>query len=161
MIDYLKLICDSLGIQLFYNNNKVLVLSTDVKNDVPILRANKAFEFCPESVAKAIINYYIGEEDKNAEEEKIVEYLNGSFDSVTLETYSDDSHFKEVAIKNLNKEKIYEDSSLVEYEIVTIVSKDFTGNEKQYTEEETLTLSNSNVLELEINIKPLDTYERR
>jgi len=156
MIDYLKFICDSLGIQLFYNNNKALVLSTDVKNDVPILRANKTFEFCPESVAKAIINYYIGEEDKNAEEEKFTEYLNGSFNS-------DDSYFKNKVIKNLNKEKVKmnEDSSLVEYEIVTLVSKDYFGNKKQYTKEEPLTLSNSNLLEVEVNIKPLDTYERR
>lgn len=159
MIDYLKFICDSLGIQLFYNNNKMLVLSTDVKDDIPILRANKAFEFCPKLVANAIINYYIGEENKSTEEEKIIEYLDGSIESVTFETYSDDSYFKEVVTKNLNTDKIEynADSSLMEYEIVTIVSKDFSGNEKQYTEKEPLTLSDSRLLELEVNIKPLHT----
>jgi hypothetical protein len=160
MIDYLKLICDSLGIQLFYTNNKALVLSTDVKEDVPTLRAHKAFEFCPESVAKAVINYYIGDDDdKNTHEEKIIEYLKGDFDSITYESCDQTSYFKETIIKNINSEKKYyeNDPSLVECEIITIVSKDFFGKETQYSDKEPLTLSNSNLLELEVNIKPLDT----
>lgn len=159
MIDYLKLICDSLGIQLFYNNNKVLVLSTDVKDDIPILKAHKVFEFCPETVAKAIINYYIGDEDKNVQEEKIIEYLKGNFNSVTYETYSEGSYFKEAIIKNMNFEEkgLKVDSSLVECQIVTIISKDFFGNLKQFNDKNPLTLSDSSLLELEVNIKPLDT----
>lgn len=159
MIDYLKLICDSLGVQLFYNNNKVLVLSTDVIDDIPILRAHKVFEFCPETVAKAIINYYIGEEDKNVQETKILEYIKGNFDSVTYETYSEGSYFKEAIIKIINSEKkeFSEDASLIECEIVTIISKDFFGKSKQFNEKDPLTLSDSNLLELEVNIKPLDT----
>jgi len=160
MIDYLKLICDSLGIQLFYNNSKALVLSTDVKEGVPVLRVHKVFEFCPESVAKAIINYYIGDDDKKAHEEKITEYLRGDFDSVTFEAYGQNSHFRDTIIKNINTEKdFYENpsSSLVEYEIITIVSKDFFGKETQYSDKEPLTLSDSSLLELEVNIKPLDT----
>jgi len=159
MIDYLKLICDSLGIQLFYNNSKELVLSTDVKEDIPTLRVHKAFEFCPESVARAIINYYVGDDDKKAHEEKIIEYLRGDFDSVTYEAYNENSYFKDAIIKNINSEKKnYEkDPSLVEYEIITIVSKDFYGKETQYSNKEPLILSDSSLLELEVNIKPLDT----
>lgn len=158
MIDYLKLICDSLGIQLFYNNNKALVLSTDVKEDIPTLRVHKAFEFCPESVAKAIINYYVGDDDKKAHEEIITEYLRGNFDSVTFEAYGQNSYFKDTIIRNINTEKNVNDNpSLVEYEIITIVSKDFFGKETHYSDKEPLTLSDSNLLELEVNIKPLDT----
>lgn len=159
MIDYLKLICDSLGIQLFYNNNNALVLSTDVKEDVPTLRAYKAFEFCPESVAKAIINYYVGEDDKKSHEEKIMEYLRGDLDPVIFEVYDQNPFFRDAIINNINTEKNYEeDTSLVEYEIITIVSKDFFGKETQYSSKEPLTLSDSSsLLELEVNIKPLDT----
>lgn len=158
MIDYLKLICDSLGIQLFYNNNKALVLSTDVKEDIPTLRVHKAFEFCPESVAKAIINYYVGDDDKKTHEEIITEYLRGNFDSVTFEAYGQNSYFKDTIIRNINTEKKVNDNpSLVEYEIITIVSKDFFGKETHYSDKEPLTLSDSNLLELEVNIKPLDT----
>ena len=58
MVDHLKTKCEISKIHLRYNYNKRKLLSVEIRNNQPILRAQRMFQRAPEHVANAIINYY-------------------------------------------------------------------------------------------------------
>lgn len=153
MDNYLKTICTNLGIMLIYNSNKIKVLSAEIKNNIPLIRAHKIFRSCPYTVAKAAINYYIDTENRKKYEKILLEYLNKQINSNLFKIIPLDLDFKSKIVQTLPViDTIDNNTSLIEFDIVCMSVKDFWGNEKKYDYNEKITPKNDDFLELNIVI---------
>ena len=130
MEDYLKKVCKEMDINLIYNNNKRKVLSAEIKEDQPLIRANKIFRFCPYFVSQAIIGYYVDPKNTNRYENIIKDYLNKDPAIENYKIYPSSSNFKEKVEEKLLYYEDKDNNQIVEFDIVSMKVKDIWGNEK-------------------------------
>lgn len=154
MDNYLKKICIGLGIDMIYTNNKVIVLSADVKNGVPILRAHKVFKGCSYKVAQAVVGYYTEVERRIVHKVVIEEYLKKYYkgNEFKLKKFN----LKEYITSNMLVEDKHDvnDTSLEEFEVFYMTIKNFLGDEKKQEISSELSTTDNNLLELNIIVKP-------
>lgn len=168
MGNYLYNLCVDKEIELIYTNNQVRLLTSYLNDDDDrIIVANNIFRDCPENVAKAVIDYYINEKNKDNNLNIIKNFIEGIF---TLEKYmiddiviSSEEKQKEIEkdiddiaepkIEKNNKEA-QEKVSLIEMEIQAITQKSFKEGSRESTNNILSKLSPDDVLELDIIVKP-------
>lgn len=153
MIDYLKNICVKNYIMLIYTNNKYSLLSSGLHNHIPIIRAQKIFRYCPEKIAKAIVYYYIGNDNDNKYLEMIKEYISGVLDLKEYKVAAPELSFLNCFNKNTNIQN-KKNSSIVETKISSITLHDFKGKSKNIKPEDAIKVFEDNVTELDIVINP-------
>lgn len=156
MKDYLKEFCTKFKIKLVYTNNKLTILSSTAQDGIPTLRVHNIFKNCPENIAKAIIDYYTNFQDNNISFTEI--------DAYAKENYSDEQ-YKIKPPEDIFKQSLtnvilplppdnHDESNRVEYNIISIIQKDFLGNVTTLKADEIIVPSSENVLELNIVISP-------
>lgn len=152
MKNYLEKLCINLGIKLIYVNNKVLLLSCDIKNSMPIIRVHKIFKSCTEEVAVAILGYYT-DSAREQEYEKIIRlYIEGNYivDSYKIKTPKE--LFKSFIIDMMPlKDNIKAKSDyLVEFQISSMILIDESGLEKEVKPNDSLRPLEDDILEMDI-----------
>jgi hypothetical protein len=156
MKDYLEKTCENLGIKLIFTNNKVVVLSAEIKNNQPIIRAHKVFKGCPYEVALALISYYSSENHIAKNEQILREYLVNNLISDTFKIRPVDMSFKKGIEKGIPSESTNIDNnpSLVEFCVSSMVVKDFWGKKLQNASDNSINPSCNDILELDIVVDP-------
>lgn len=155
MDDYLRKMCTTLGVKLIYTNNKFLVLTAEIKDNVPVIRAHKIFKHCPQSVAQSVINYFTDSEGRSIHEKVIEEYLKQNFSSDTFSIEPLNLDFKNKVAENMPFEiDVNDDSMFKELDIADMIVKDVWGNEKKHDSNSPLVPDSNEILELDVIIKP-------
>ena len=150
MENYLEKLCISLGIKLIYANNKVMFLSSDVKDNVPIIRAHKVFKSCTEDVAVAILRYYTSNNNNEEYEIIIRGYIEKVLPEVSYKIKPPIKGFKGSITDGIPSKTHPENRELVEYEVSSISIIEPTGNEKMMNPDDAIPLSEDQVLEMDI-----------
>lgn len=162
MNDYLGKMCLHLGIKLIYTNNKVLVLSAQIKDNIPIIRAHKLFKSCPQSIAQSVIGYFTESEGRNIHEQVLEKYLKENYTSSSFRLKPLNLDFKKKVVENIPIEvDPKDDSTLIELDITAMTVKDFWGNEKKHDFNSPLVPDTDEVLELNIIISPPSYIKQR
>jgi hypothetical protein len=156
MNDYLEKTCVNLGVKLIYTNNKVVVLSAEIKNNLPIIRAHKVFRGCPYEVALAVISYYSSENHIAENEQVLREYLLNNLMTDTFKIRPMDLSFKKGIEKGMPSESTNtgNNPSLVEFYVSSMIVKDFWGQELQNASDNSIKPSYNDILELDIVVDP-------
>ncbi|WP_352420395.1 hypothetical protein [Proteiniborus sp.] len=155
MKDYLKFLCSSLNIKLVYTNNKYTVLSNGTKDNIPVIRVHKMFKYCDESIAKAIIEYYVS---RNAEFLHLIEeYLKQKGISkykITKPVKFSYPTENDSLTENIGKSRT---KSEIEASIFNITLTDFKGNVSQIKPNEAISPLNDDFYELDIIVDYTNT----
>lgn len=155
MKDYLKLLCSSLNIKLIYTDNKYTVLSNGINDNIPVIRAHKVFKHCDESIAIAIIEYYMSHDTNNLH--LIEEYLKQKgILKYKIKSPIDSSYITE---NNAfaNKLEPLKNKSEIEASIFNITLTDFKGNVSQIKPNEGIRPLNDDFYELDIIVDYTNT----
>ncbi len=155
MKDYLKLLCSSFNIKLIYTDNKYTVLSNGIKDNIPVIRANKVFKHCNESIAIAIIEYYMSHDTNNLH--FLEEYLKQkNILKYKIKSPIDSSYITEnnAIAKKLDPSK---NKSEIEASIFNITLTDFKGNVSQINPNEVIRPVKDDVYELNIIVDYTNT----
>lgn len=159
MVNALKNICESLNIKLVYTNNKFSILSCSVYNGIPLIRAHSLFKGCSEDIAKAIINYYTKAENREVNLNIIKDYADEKFDIKNYKIMQPNSEFYDIVIKTLsliiNEES--EKSNMIEYNISSMVKKDFYGEEYEIKQSDSIKVDEDDFIEINIVVAPFNT----
>lgn len=164
-------LCIDKDIELIYTNNPIMVLSSYLEYDGErIIIAHNVFRDCNEKVARAVINYYTSDEKKDDNLEIIKEFINGAkrFEKYMIDdlviTLEEKQQKKEKEDNNIiepevekAKKKATPTDSLMEMEIQLITQKSFMEGQRKVNGNILSKLSDDDVLELDITVKPSAT----
>lgn len=155
MKDYLKFLCSSLDIKLIYTDNKYTVLSNGIKDNLPVIRVHRMFKHCDESIAKAIIEYYVSRNTENLH--IIEEYLKQK--GVSKYKITKPVKFSYLTENDSLTENIYKSraTSEIEAKIFNITLTDFKGNVSQIKPNEAISPLNDDFYELDIIVDYTNT----
>jgi RNase H-fold protein (predicted Holliday junction resolvase) len=153
--DYLRKLCVGLGIKLIYTSNKILMLSSQVKNGIPYIRAHKIFKTCPKSIAQVVVDYFVTLEGREKKEAILRAFIKNKLKRDKFTIKVNDKRFRTVVEQSMPKNMKNQDNNvLTEFTIDTIAVKDFWGNDMNYSKDKKLTPKNDDLMELDIIIKP-------
>lgn len=145
-MDYLKNECEKFGINLVYSNNKVLILSSSIANDVPTIRANEIFKNCSEEAAYSIIDYYTNLKRNSNSINIINDFVKLNYAHSRYKIKSPNQDF-------LNYFRNYS-TTLIEYEISGITQNHFYGNPENISPDSSIKTLDDDIIELDIVVKP-------
>lgn len=154
MDNYLKGLCESLGISLVYQNNSPIVLYCTVNHGIPIIKAHNIFKDCPEVIANAIVCYYAVNQNCKEYLRVIKKYTDKrcSYDEYIIQPGND--KFKNAVLKNLGVTKRNKNakSCFIEMDISSITQKSFWGDTSIIEPGKVVKAMSEDVLELEISV---------
>lgn len=161
MNDYLKEFCLNLGIDLIYTDNKITVLSSTTPQNVPTIRVHNIFKNCSEELAREIVDYYTNYNSLDKSYKLITDYIQKKFHSDRYKIKKPDKEFKNLIISKMNdvtflnnKTSNYdEQSSLVEFNIVSMTKKNFQGDYSEIDPEQSIDLSEEDIVNLDIYVE--------
>ena len=156
MTDYLEKLCVSLGIKLVYMTNKVTIITSGIKNGIPMLRVHREFKSCPEDVATAIIGYYTGSRDKDMCLKVIDAYIEERFSQKQYKLQIPNEELRGALVKNMpaqDPDEVKEDL-MAEFKIYSIEQTDFYGYKTKVDSKGTIKPPMDDVLELNIVVMP-------
>lgn len=159
MSDTLKELCNSLNIELVYTNNKVMVLTYSTENNHPIIRVHKIFKECNEDIANAIISYYLKTENREKNLKVIENYLNNAFNSKRYKIKPPGNDLNCLVLMDVKPNGFSEEakSDLIEMKISSITKKSFYESNFTVNPDDSLKLSEDDILEVNIVVDPFNT----
>lgn len=157
MKDYLKELCAKEKIKLIYTENKITILSFTLNQNTPVIRAHKIFKKCPENISQAIINYYTFKGNGTDNLKLISEYILGLNQFKTYKIIPKDENLRKLFRDKSDIKQNVKTSPAYEANISKVTQKSFWGNASFETKDNSIKVSEDDVMEVDIVISPFDT----